>query len=364
MPMRCTAPDDAASGSSPRRTLRRMSSMKWIESQVPTTRASEGTTLVSTVTGAPSSPSAPRAQTAPTNGGTQATTVDRRLRATAAERITASDRPMELNVSMSRRNACIACSRRAGRPVSSTASGPRSSAASASAASTRATTSVDRGGRSASAASCTSRSDDAVSAESRWPATSGCREARALASARASASSGPLRLGITGRIAPAAPCRRISKMLRTCSTPSTSRRRAASDSRAASGSASKMSPVRAVARTMQSRSGGPKIAATSSTRANSPFESRISDRRSSSSRSREIPNAARAVTAAASSQPARCQDRDEGAARPAVSRPSVPRSGGVPPGPRSILGTPGLRSGRESPRRPASSNRSGVPRPR
>jgi hypothetical protein len=123
-PIRCTAPDEAASGSSPRRTLRRMSSMKWIESQVPTTSASEGTTLVSTVTGAPSRPSAPRAQTAPTNGGTQATTVDRRLRATAAERTTASERPIELNISMSRRRACIACSRRAGSPVSSIASGP------------------------------------------------------------------------------------------------------------------------------------------------------------------------------------------------------------------------------------------------
>ena len=85
-----------------------MSSMKWIESQVPTTSASDGTTLVRMFTGAPQSPRMPRAQTAPTKGGTQATMVERRLRAARAESSTASESPSELKTSMSRRSDCVA----------------------------------------------------------------------------------------------------------------------------------------------------------------------------------------------------------------------------------------------------------------
>ena len=89
----------------PRRTLRLISSMKWMESHVPTTRASDGTTLVRRLMGAPKSPRIPMAQTAPTAGGMQATTVERRLRASVAERIKASVSPSELKISMSCRRA-------------------------------------------------------------------------------------------------------------------------------------------------------------------------------------------------------------------------------------------------------------------
>ena len=304
MPMRRMAPDEAASGSIPRRALRRMSSMKWIESQVPTTRASDGTTLVRMLTGAPNRPRVPRAQIAPMNGGRLATTVDRRLRATTAESITANTRPIELNISMSWRSARVACSRSAGRPVNSSASGPSAGADSASTASIRATTADDAGGRSAVADSCTSSSDDDASAESRWPATRGCPLARALARASDSASSGSDVRGITGSTTPAVPCRRMSKMLRTSSTPSIPRSLPARSSNAVSDSASKMSPDRAAARTMQSRSGGPKTSAISSTRSSWALPSRTSACRSSSNRRREMPKAARAVSVAASSQPA------------------------------------------------------------
>ena len=50
----------------------------------------------------------PRAQTAPTKGGTQATMVERRLRAARAESSTASESPSELKTSMSRRSDCVA----------------------------------------------------------------------------------------------------------------------------------------------------------------------------------------------------------------------------------------------------------------
>ena len=46
-----------------------MSSIKWMESQVPTTSAREGTTLVSMLTGTPNSPMIPIAHAAPMAGG-------------------------------------------------------------------------------------------------------------------------------------------------------------------------------------------------------------------------------------------------------------------------------------------------------
>ena len=72
-----------------------------MESHVPTTSARDGTTLVRILIGAPKRPSIPMAQTAPTAGGMHATTVDRRLRASVAERIKASVSPSELKISMS-----------------------------------------------------------------------------------------------------------------------------------------------------------------------------------------------------------------------------------------------------------------------
>ncbi len=170
-PTRRMAPLDAATPATPRRALRRMSSMKWIESHVPTTSASEGTTLVRRLTGTPQRPTIPIAHTAPTKGGTQATMVDRRLRATAAESTTARPRPSELKKSMSRRSASAACSRRAGMPVRASFSTPlpRSALWSARRFSMRVTTSPSRGGLSAAASRRAMIKTEEPSLESKWP---------------------------------------------------------------------------------------------------------------------------------------------------------------------------------------------------
>ena len=351
------APEEAASGSMPRRTLRRMSSMKWIESHVPTTSASEGTTLVRMLTGAPQSPRIPIAQTAPTNGGTQATTIERTLRATAAESATASRRPSELKTRMSRRSARDAWSRSAGRPVSSRSSAGVAAAHSAGESSTRwmrSTAGPSSGGLSTPSRRRTSSSEEPPSAESRWPAMSGCFSARARAAASSSASSPSRDRGMTGSSPPAAPWRRTSKIDRTCSTPSMASSDRASRRRSASGRSSKRCFDRVVARTMQSRSGAPKRAAISSIRPKSAEESLSSERRSSSRRSRDSPTTASPVRTTTAVRASRRQ--------PGFPPVRPPGPGAVPPGRRSIPGRPSCRTGRESPRPPASSSRSRAPR--
>jgi len=177
VPTRWIAPAEAAEAPIPRRALRRMSSMKWIESHVPTTRASDGTTLVRMLIFAPHKPSTPIAQTAPTSGGKLATIVEEKLRATLAERIRASDIPKALKTIMSRRSACDASARRAGRPVSS----PSIPTRPASAAVIPASTPSAAAGVSRPSASRTSSSALWASAERRWPAMRGCFEQRSSA---------------------------------------------------------------------------------------------------------------------------------------------------------------------------------------
>ena len=75
-PTRPTAEALAVRGSTPRRVLRRMSSIKWIESQVPTTIASDGTMQVSMLIGTSNKASRPVAHSAPTMGGRLASSVD------------------------------------------------------------------------------------------------------------------------------------------------------------------------------------------------------------------------------------------------------------------------------------------------
>ena len=351
VPTRRIAPAEAADAPIPRRALRRMSSMKWIESHVPTTRASDGTTLVRMLIFAPHRPSTPIAHTAPTSGGTQATTVEEKLRATLAERIRASDIPSALKTSMSRRSACDASARRAGRPVSSASSPSRSASVLAIPARTpSAAAGVSRPGRSRTRIRAL-----AASAERRWPAMSGCLEQRASAAAQASSSSGPDTRGMTGRRAPAMPCRRTSNIERTPSTPSIRARSSTRSRRFPRVTGAKSGPVVGRTRTMQSRSGAPKRAAISSMTTKSSLPLRRSDRRSSSIRSRESPTAARREQTTVARITRRRQP-GSGSPRSPPGMGRGPSGGGAHPDRRSIPGNWPRRSGSGSRHRPASSN--------
>ena len=269
----------------------------------------------------------------------------------------ASPRPIELNSSMSWRSPRPACSRSAGRPVSSIESAGDSAASSASSVSSRVTTSPSRGGLFAEASSRATSSVADASAESRWPNTSGWAMARAFAAWRSSSVSGPSTCGITGSTAPAAPWRRTSNIDRTCSTPAVLASRSVTRRSAKSDVSSNRSPERAVARTMQSRSEAPKRAATSSTRRKSASASRSRERRSSSIRSRDNPIAASSVrmpTAAVANQ-----RQSQGQRQPGRLPKWEVSLGGdaIPPGRRSIPCSPTLHTGRESPRPRASCSR-------